>query len=107
MACSILSLAAASIFEIITWGSIFQAAVPILYGGLLSVGIAYTLQVVAQRDAHPAHAAILLSLEAVFAAIGGWMILDEIISPRGLVGCGLMLLGMLLSQLWSLAVKKS
>lgn len=100
VACSVLSLAAASITEVVTAGSIFRAAVPILYGGLLSVGIAYTLQVVAQRDAHPAHAAILLSLEAVFAAIGGWLILGEIIAPRGLAGCGLMLLGMLLSQLW-------
>jgi drug/metabolite transporter (DMT)-like permease len=107
VACSILSLTAASILEVITLGSVFQAAVPILYGGLLSVGIAYTLQVVAQRDAHPAHAAILLSLEAVFAAIGGWLILGEIISPRGLIGCGLMLFGMLLSQLWSLIGKKS
>lgn len=107
MACSILSLAAACITEVITWHSVFQAAIPILYGGLLSVGIAYTLQVVAQRDAHPAHAAILLSLESVFAAIGGWLILGEIISPRGLAGCGLMLFGMLLSQLWSLIGKKS
>jgi drug/metabolite transporter (DMT)-like permease len=107
VACSILSLAAAFILEVVTAGSIFQAAIPILYGGLLSVGIAYTLQVVAQRDAHPAHAAILLSLESVFAAIGGWLILDEIISIRGLVGCGLMLLGMLLSQLWGLMDKTS
>jgi drug/metabolite transporter (DMT)-like permease len=107
VACSILSLTAAAIVEVITLGSIFQATIPILYGGLLSVGIAYTLQVVAQRDAHPAHAAILLSLEAVFAAIGGWLILGEIISPRGLVGCGLMLFGMLVSQLWSLAGKNS
>jgi drug/metabolite transporter (DMT)-like permease len=107
VACSILSLITAIIIEVITLNSIFAAAIPILYGGLLSVGIAYTLQVVAQRDAHPAHAAILLSLEAVFAAIGGWLILGEIISPRGLVGCGLMLFGMLLSQLWSLVGKKS
>ncbi|MEJ2100763.1 MAG: DMT family transporter [Desulfobacterales bacterium] len=105
--CSILSLIAASVVEVITLNSIFAAAIPILYGGLLSVGIAYTLQVVAQRDAHPAHAAILLSLEAVFAAIGGWLILGEIISPRGLVGCGLMLFGMLISQLWSLVGEES
>ena len=105
--CSILSLITASVVEVITFNSIFAAAIPILYGGLLSVGIAYTLQVVAQRDAHPAHAAILLSLEAVFAAIGGWLILGEIISPRGLVGCGLMLFGMLISQLWSLVGEES
>jgi drug/metabolite transporter (DMT)-like permease len=107
VACSILSLITACVIEDITMLSIFQAAIPILYGGLLSVGIAYTLQVIAQRDAHPAHAAILLSLEAVFAAIGGWLILGEIISARGLFGCGLMLSGMLLSQLWSLAGKTS
>ncbi len=107
VACSILSLITAASVEVITFSSIIAAAIPILYGGLLSVGIAYTLQVVAQRDAHPAHAAILLSLEAVFAAIGGWLILGEIISARGLVGCGLMLAGMLLSQLWGLIGKNS
>ncbi len=107
VACSILSLITASVVELITLSSIFEAAIPILSAGLLSVGIAYTLQVIAQRDAHPAHAAILLSLEAVFAAVGGWLILGEIISPRGLVGCGLMLAGMLLSQLWGLVGKNS
>ena len=106
VACSILSLITAVIIEDITMLSIFQAAIPILYGGLLSVGIAYTLQVIAQRDAHPAHAAILLSLESVFAAVGGWLVLGEIISARGLFGCGLMLAGMLLSQLWGLVRKK-
>jgi drug/metabolite transporter (DMT)-like permease len=107
VACSMLSLVTAGVIEDITMRSIFQAAIPILYGGLLSVGIAYTLQVIAQREAHPAHAAILLSLEAVFAAIGGWLILDEVISARGLFGCGLMLAGMLLSQLWGLVGSKS
>ena len=74
---------------------------PILYGGVLSVGVAYTLQVVAQREAHPAHASILMSLEAVFAALGGWMVLGETLSLRSGVGCALMLAGMLLSQLWA------
>jgi drug/metabolite transporter (DMT)-like permease len=107
VACSILSLITASIIEVITLNSIMQAGIPILYGGLLSVGIAYTLQVIAQRDAHAAHAAILLSLEAVFAAIGGWLVLGETIPFRGLFGCGLMLAGMLLSQLWGLVGKTS
>ena len=102
LVCSIFSLITATAIEDIRMQSISQAAIPILYGGLLSVGIAYTLQVIAQREAHPAHAAILLSLEAVFAAIGGWLILDEVISARGLFGCTLMLAGMLLSQLWGL-----
>ena len=98
--CAALSLMTAGAYETITWEGLRQAAVPILYGGLGSVGVAYTLQVVAQRDAHPAHAAIFLSLEAVFAAIGGWWLLGEILTPRALLGCGLMLFGMLVSQLW-------
>jgi drug/metabolite transporter (DMT)-like permease len=100
--CSALSLITAFLWEVITFSGLFQAAVPILYGGVCSVGIAYTLQVVAQRNAHPAHAAILLSLEAVFAAVGGWLILDETMTARGLLGCTLMLAGMLLSQLWGI-----
>jgi drug/metabolite transporter (DMT)-like permease len=98
--CALLSLIAAVRFEALEWAALYAAAMPILYGGVLSVGIAYTLQVVAQRDAPPAHASILMSLEAVFAALGGWMLLGETLSLRGWGGCGLMLAGMLLSQLW-------
>jgi drug/metabolite transporter (DMT)-like permease len=72
---------------------------PILYAGVVSVGVAYTLQVVAQKNANPGHAAIIMSLEAVFAAIGGVWLLDETLSPRAWIGCGLMLAGMLLSQM--------
>lgn len=100
--CALLSLIVAFVFETVAMETIRQAAIPILYGGLLSVGVAYTLQVVVQRSAHPAHAAIILSLEAVFAALGGWMILDERLSLRAAAGCVLMLTGMLLSQLWGL-----
>jgi len=98
--CSLLSLICSVWFEAVAWASIYAASVPILYGGVLSVGVAYTLQVVAQRDAHPAHASILMSLEAVFAALGGWLLLGETLSLRGWIGCALMLAGMLLSQLW-------
>jgi len=72
---------------------------PILYAGLFSVGIAYTLQVFAQKDAPPSHAAIIMSLETVFAAVGGWWLLEEQLNSRELAGCGLMLVGMLLSQM--------
>jgi drug/metabolite transporter (DMT)-like permease len=99
--CALLSLVSAVLFETMEWAAVAAAAGPILYGGVLSVGVAYTLQVVAQRDAHPAHASILMSLEAVFAALGGWMLLGETLSLRGLFGCALMLAGMLLSQLWT------
>jgi len=99
LVCSALSLAAAFSTETISVQALSRAIIPILYGGLVSVGIAYTLQVVGQRHAHPAPAAIILSLETVFAVIGGWLILGENLSPRGSVGCALMLAGMLLSQL--------
>ena len=99
--CSVLSLATAIILEPILLQAIRQAAIPILYAGLLSVGIAYTLQVVAQKEAHPAHASIILSMEGVFAVLAGWIILKETMSTRGLVGCGLMLSGMILSQIWN------
>lgn len=97
--CALLSLLIAGIFETVTWQGLKGAAWTILYGGLLSVGVGYSLQVVAQKNAHPAHAAIIMSLEAVFAALGGWMILDEQFTPRGLLGCALMLLGIVFSQL--------
>jgi drug/metabolite transporter (DMT)-like permease len=105
--CSLLSLAAAFCFEAVSWSGIRAAALPILYGGVLSVGVAYTLQVMAQRDAHPAHASILMSLEAVFAAFGGWLIMDESMNLRGFLGCGLMLTGMVVSQVWGLKLRRS
>ena len=99
LTCSVLSLMAAALVETIAVRKLFDAIIPILYGGLVSVGIAYTLQVVAQRRANPSHAAIILSLETVFAVIGGWIILGETLALRGLVGCAFMLAGMLLSQI--------
>lgn len=98
--CSGLSLAVSAVLEQNSLAAYGAATLPILYGGVLSVGVAYTLQVVAQRRAKPTHAAIILSLEAVFAALGGRIFLGEVVSPRGLVGCSLMFVGMLLSQLW-------
>ncbi|MEW8993204.1 DMT family transporter [Clostridium sp.] len=97
--CSILSLAMAVIFEDINMVGISGAMVAILYGGLLSVGVAYTLQVVAQKNAKPSHAAILLSMESVFGAIGGAMFLGERIGTRGLVGCVLIFIAIIISQL--------
>lgn len=96
--CAILSLAAAAVFESTTLAGVRGAAWPILYGGLFSVGIAYTLQVAAQRKTPPAHAAILLSLEAVFAAIGGFLMLGERPGARALLGSALMLAGIVVSQ---------
>ncbi|MFP7754391.1 DMT family transporter [Thermodesulfobacteriota bacterium B35] len=100
--CGLLSMVLAVRLESISMAAIREAAVPLAYCGICSVGIGYTLQVVVQRRAHPAHAAILLSLEAPFAAFGGWWLLDETLSVRAMAGCLLMLAGMLTSQLWPL-----
>jgi drug/metabolite transporter (DMT)-like permease len=97
--CSLLSLITALTFEQITLSGISSAFIPILYGGLLSVGVAYTLQVVAQKDAKPSHAAIILSMESVFGAIGGALFLKESMSTRGYIGCALILGGILISQI--------
>lgn len=97
--CSALSLAGAFVLEDPAWSQLRDALWPLLYAGLMSTGVAYTLQVVAQRHAPPAHAAIILSLESVFAVLGGGVILGERLALRGWVGCALMLAGMILSQL--------
>lgn len=97
--CGLLSLGFAVFTEPIVFDSIKAAGIPILYGGILSVALAFTLQVVVQKHVHPSVAAIILSSEALFAAIGGWLILNELLTIRGIVGCGLMLCGMLIAQI--------
>lgn len=97
--CAVISLMLAAVFEEINWEAIHLAMPAVLYGGLLAVGVGFTLQVVAQKDAITSHAAVILSLEAVFAALFAWLILDETITLRGLFGCVLMLAGMLVAQL--------
>jgi drug/metabolite transporter (DMT)-like permease len=99
VACGVVCLAIGLVCEPLRLADIVRAAPTILYGGALSVGVGYTLQVVAQRDAAPAHAAVIFSMEGVFAAIAGWVALGETLTPRALVGCALMLAGLLACQL--------
>lgn len=98
--CAVVSLILAAVLEEIRFDAILQAGPALLYGGLIAVGIGYTLQVVAQQHAIPSHAAIILSLEAVFAAIAGALFLSEELALKGYIGCALMFAGMLLAQLW-------
>ena len=93
-----LSLAAAAWREQFDAG-IWAAAGAIAYAGVLSVGVAYTLQVVGQRAAPAAHAGLLMSFETVVAAISGAVLLNERLGGRELLGCALMLAGILVSQL--------
>ncbi|AQT70235.1 carboxylate/amino acid/amine transporter [Anaerohalosphaera lusitana] len=98
-AVAVLSMIASVVFESADLRDIVDAAVPIAYGGLLSVGLGFTMQVVAQKDCLPGHAAIIMSLETVFAALAGWIVLHEMLEPTGIAGCGLILAGMLAVQM--------
>jgi drug/metabolite transporter (DMT)-like permease len=86
-------------FEVWSWQGIADAAVALLYVGVLSSAVAFCLQVVGQRTAPASHAAIILSFESVFAAFGGWWLLEEYLTQPELIGCGLILAGGLVSQL--------
>ena len=94
----ILGTAGAAAFETIDFTGIQRALVPILYAGLLSAGVGYTLQVLGQKDADPAVASVLLSLESVFSAVFGFLLLHETLSVRELVGCAVMFAAVLLAQ---------
>ena len=95
----ILSAIPMFLFETPRLSDIFAAAVPVLYAGVLSSGVAYTLQIVAQKDADPTVASLILSLESVFSVLGGWMILGQKLSIREIAGCILMFSAIILAQL--------
>ena len=98
LVCGALSALTAIVFEDINVVSVVDGVWPVLYGAFLSVGVAYTLQVVAQRTADPTHAVVILSLEGAFAALGGWLVLQEVLTRRDFLGSTLMLAGVLFSQ---------
>ena len=81
------------------WENILACAVPLLYTGVLSSGVAYSLQIIGQKDLEPTAASLIMSLESVFAALFGWLILHEIMSPTELCGCFLVFAAVILSQI--------
>lgn len=97
--CGLVCLVLSLVFEDMSAQHVVQAIPAILYGGVLSVGLGYTLQVVAQRNAIPSHAAIIFSMESVFSALAAWLVLGETLASRAIFGCALMLAGMLIAQL--------
>ena len=78
---------------------VFTALPAILYAGIFSSGIAYTLQIFGQEDVNPTLASLVMSLESVFSALTGWLILGERLTPRELAGCVLMFMAIILAQL--------
>ncbi len=97
--CAVLSSIGALLFDAAPFTGMSEAVVPLLYGGLVSVGIAYTLQVVGQRHALATHASLIMATESVFGALGGALLLGENMGLRGYLGAGLMIAGIVISQI--------
>ena len=104
--CAILSLLAAVLFENWSLEAVKAGAGAVAFAGIMSVGVAFTLQVVGQKHCPPAPAAIIMSLEAVFAAIAGYLVLQQTLTGRALIGCILILVGVLVVQLVPMLKKK-
>ena len=102
----VLSLIVAVSFENISFANMRLEWFEIIYCGIMSTGVAYTIQIVAQGKANPAPAAIILSMESVFAAITGWIIMNQYLDSYKLVGCLCILLGVILVQLMPLYANK-
>lgn len=99
LVCGILSGIVMLIFEHPSLTAICTAWAPVLYTGILSCGVAYTLQIVGQRGMNPVVASLIMSLESVVSAIAGWLILGQILSGRELAGCVVMFIAIILAQL--------
>ena len=97
--CGVISTAIAFIFENPSFSAILSGWLPILYAGVLSCGVAYTLQIVGQKNMDPTVASLILSLESVFSVLAGWLILNQTLSARELLGCVLMFGAIILAQL--------
>ena len=101
---AVISAVAAWILETPTWDKIVSAAVPILYCGIVSGGIGYTLQIIAQKHTDPAIASLLMSLESVFAVLAGALVLGERMSIQEIIGCVLLFSAILIAE--TLSAKK-
>lgn len=97
--CGCLCAVPMMIFEHPEIYQILQAWLPLIYAGVLSSGVAYTLQIITQKHLNPTVASLLMSLESVFAALTGWLILNERLSPKELLGCVLVFAAIILAQL--------
>lgn len=97
--CGVLGMTGMFLTETVELSHVLEAWLPLTFSGVFSGGVAYTLQIVAQKDTEPAIASLLMSLESVFAVFGEWLILGQLMSGREFAGCGLMFAGILLTQL--------
>lgn len=86
------------LFERPSWEAVAAAWAPVLYAGVMSCGVGYTLQVVAQKDVEPTVASLIMSLESVFSLLAGWVLLGQKMSPKELSGCVLVFGAIILAQ---------
>lgn len=96
---AVVSTIGAILFENISLAAILQAGIPILYSGIFSAGIGFTLQMMGQRHTEPTIASMIMSLEAVFGVLGGYLLLREILTGRELIGCVLIFIAIIFAQL--------
>ena len=99
LVCGVLGMTGMFLTESIAIAHVLEAWLPLVFSGVFSGGIAYTLQIVAQKDTEPAVASLLMSLESVFAVFGEWLVLGQLLSAREFGGCALMFAGIILTQL--------
>ena len=97
--CGTINIILMLLFENPDWNLVRSCTVPILYSGILSCGVAYTLQIIGQQYAEPTPASIIMSLESVFAALAGWVLLNEALQPEEIIGCVLMFAAIIIVQL--------
>ena len=81
------------------WHSVLAAWFPILYAGVLSSAVGYTLQIIAQKNVNPTLASLIMSLESVFSALSGWLLIGQTLTALELTGCALMFAAIILAQL--------
>ncbi|WP_244835187.1 DMT family transporter [Clostridium sp. BJN0001] len=105
LVCGFISLVVAFIFEKPEISQLIQAVIPILYAGVLSSGVGYTFQIIAQKDTSPVVASLIMSLESVFSVIGGFLILGETLTEKEITGCILMFSAIILSQIPDIKLK--
>lgn len=98
-ACAVFSTVCALLLEHPHWAQIRTALIPILYAGIFSSGVGYTLQIISQKNLHPTVASITMSLESVFSALFGWLLLHQTLNGREILGCVLMFGAIILAQL--------
>lgn len=97
--CTVLNGVLMLIFENPSWSSVVQGWLPIAYAGIMSSGVAYTLQIAGQRHCAPVLACMLMSLESAFALLSGWLLLGQSMSAREIFGCALVFAAIMLAQI--------